>query len=396
MAPDEERADGEAEASRCPRLPGLRLLRRIGQGAYGEVWIAENRITHGMVAAKIIPLTGSHRGESVARELASLVRYEAGVRGEHPNLVTIHHVGRTDEFLYYTMDVADHLDGSRGSADADFRPATLRARMEQGVLTTEEVWRLAEALLCGLARIHEAGLAHRDIKPENCLFIRGELKLADFGLLTHTDSTVSRVGTPQYMPPDGRMDARADVYAAGLVIYEMLTGLPASAFPRLPSRVASENLSRKCQILNHMVLKACSRDPSRRFGDAAEMLRALRHAQVEPATRRPHRRVLVLAAVLLLMLGSSFAVILSRRSSASTVDVNFITEPFEAEIYVDGAKLRDANHEPYRTPCTVLDLPRRPHSVTFRKDGLPDLAVGEVDFWETREVVAKWHTGDSP
>ena len=91
----------------------------------------------------------------------------------------------------------------------------------------------ARQLLAGLASLHAAGMVHRDVKPANCLFVGGQLKLADFGLLTEAHPLVSRLGTQKYMPPDGRMDMRADVYAAGLVIYEMLSGLPVDDFPRL-------------------------------------------------------------------------------------------------------------------------------------------------------------------
>ena len=96
--------------------------------------------------------------------------------------------------------------------------------------------RYAGQLLAALACLHAAGMAHRDVKPANCLFFAGELKLADFGLLTAAGLAASRLGTLRYMPPDGYMDARADVYAAGLVIYEMISGLGAERFPSLGPR----------------------------------------------------------------------------------------------------------------------------------------------------------------
>lgn len=391
---DEDEMRAGDRAPRRPSIPDLRLVRRIGQGAYGEVWIAENRVTHRTVAVKIIALSGSQRAQGAARELASLIRYETGIRSDDPNLLKIHHVGQTEAFLYYTMDVADHVDGSSGSAAGGYQPATLASRMDRGRLPTSEVWHLSQALLSGLARIHASGLAHRDVKPSNCLFVRGTLQLADFGLLTPTDITVSRVGTPQYMPPDGKMDARADVYAAGLVIYEMLTGLPAAAFPRLPVNLPNETHNRKFQALNRLVLRACSRDPSERFDDAGQMLTALRAVRAEDPHGRPHRRAFMLTAALALLAGSLVTIVLMRQTAARPVEVNFITEPFEAEIYLDGHQLRDANGQPYRTPCTVFDLPPRPHRVTFRKEGLPDLVVGKVDFAETREVAANWKLRD--
>ena len=104
-------------------------------------------------------------------------------------------------------------------------------------------------------------MVHRDVKPANCLFVAGQLKLADFGLVTEAHALVSRAGTQKYMPPDGRMDMRADVYAAGLVIYEMITGLPAESFPRLGDRTREITAEPTLQRLNQLALRACPARP---------------------------------------------------------------------------------------------------------------------------------------
>ncbi|MGW8258034.1 MAG: protein kinase domain-containing protein, partial [Thermoguttaceae bacterium] len=173
------------------------------------------------------------------------------------------HVGKTAEFLFYVMDLADDISGQAAADVPEYQPATLEKRLESGPLDAEECFFCAKKLLAGLAALHEAGMVHRDVKPANCLFVHGELKLADFSLLTEANPLVSRVGTENYMPPDGRMDMRADVYAAGLVIYEMLTGLPAERFPSLGKRgdeiVAHPMLGGLIQI----ALDACEPDPQK-------------------------------------------------------------------------------------------------------------------------------------
>ena len=229
-----------------PEVPDFDLLRPIGKGAFGQVWLATNRTTGRLRAVKLVSLNPSDRQDRAGREIVSLVRLEANVRNQHPNLLGIHHVGQTAHYLFYVMDPADDITGSPASSDPGYRPRTLKERLRDGPLPPDDCFRYARQLLAGLACIHKADMVHRDVKPANCLFMGGDLKLADFGLLAPASTQNSRLGTLKYMPPDGQMDVRADVYAAGLVIYEMLTGLPPESFPHLGQRRQTWRKARCC------------------------------------------------------------------------------------------------------------------------------------------------------
>ena len=394
-----------------PSIPDFDLLRQVGRGGFGEVWLARNRATGHLRAIKVIPLQREGRVDPAGREITSLTRLEANVRQKHPNLLDIHHVGRTEQHLFYVMELADDATGSRPENPATYKPATLERRLAAGPLSTDECWQFTEQLLAGLDALHDAGMVHRDVKPANCLFVDGILKLADFGLLTESHGAVSRIGTETYMPPDGCMDTRADVYAAGLVIYEMLTGLPARRFPTLAARANAIRTDRQMAVLNRLVLAACQRDPDQRPKDADAMawLREDLVHEVERAWyHSPTLRFLVLGTILLIL-----ALIVGKllnqaetepiipipppnETQMDSVAVSFITQPFEAEILIDGQLLRQPDGTPYRTPCTVPNLPMGPHEVTFRLQGNPDLPAGQIDFNSTQEVEAIWPTHTEP
>jgi len=388
----------------APRVPDFELLRPIGQGGFGQVWLATNLTTGHLRAVKVISLhspgaTGYPQAGPAGREITSITRLEDRVHARHQNLLDIQHVGKTAEHLFYVMEPADDVSGGPASADESYRPATLQSRLESGPLPPEECERCAEELLTGLAHLHAAGMVHRDVKPANCLFVGGQLKLGDFGLVAEADPRVSRVGTQKYMPPDGRMDTRADVYAAGLVIYEMLSGLPVESFPRLGQRAAQLAASPSLGCLNRLVLRACQPDARERFEDARAMLAALVSSESEAGRgkARSRRRAVVLAGGVLALV---FLAVLgwwaghpAPSRTRGPVEVNFITEPFEATIYLDGRLLVDADQVPYTTPCTVEDLSATVHQVLFKHAGRPDLDAGQVDFATKREVKGRFTPG---
>ena len=381
--------DSSGNDASPPEVSDFDLVRLIGEGGFGRVWLARNRATGQLRAVKVIRSDRSAAVDPAGREITSITRLEANFRRQHPNLLNIHHVGKTAEHLFYVMDLADDVSGSPGSANADYRPATLQSRLENGPLTPEECFCCARELLSGLASLHEAGMVHRDVKPANCLFVDGELKLADFGLLAEADPEMSRVGTWRYMPPDGRMDSRADVYAAGLVIYEMITGLPADSFPRPGERAPEAVEDPTLGALNRLALRACETDPQRRFPSAREMLAELeasqRQTEVRPARWR--RRIIAVVAGVLIAFG--LAALGWWGFRPQRVPVNFVTDPYEATIYLDDTLQNDASGDPYQTPCTIEDLPPRVHHVEFMHHEFGRLDVGDWDFAKHRRIVGQ-------
>ena len=199
-------------------IPDYEILKRCGHGAYGEVWIARNR------AGVSVALKTIDKSELIEKELAGLRSYSR-ITGS-PHLIRIFHVGESGETLYYTMELADDL----GTGEL-YIPATLSNLLKlKKRFTPAETTELGLKLLAGLEILHKARLVHRDIKPENILYVNGEPKLSDIGLVRSARQEQSLGGTPGFIPPErlesgaGAGTAADDLYAVGKVLYCCLTG----------------------------------------------------------------------------------------------------------------------------------------------------------------------------
>lgn len=211
-----------------------RLLTCCGSGAYGNVFYAENMMTHHHVALKILNSSATAND----RELRALSNYK---NCRHPNLLQIHHIDKINGKIYYTMDAADNV-----GTKEHYIPDTLSHRLAtRKTLSVDEILKMINELLDGLACLHKHGLIHRDIKPDNILWINGTATLADIGLVT-LQGTSSLVGTPGFMSEEllhGKRNASPedDLYSLGKVIYCALTGCSPEEYPHYPSDVTISN-----------------------------------------------------------------------------------------------------------------------------------------------------------
>ncbi|ACL66930.1 serine/threonine protein kinase with WD40 repeats [Anaeromyxobacter dehalogenans 2CP-1] len=188
------------------------LLREIGRGGFGLVFEARDRELGRLVAFKAMRPS---RAEPAALEKPLREEAEAAARLNHPNVVTLHDFGIHEGTPYLILEL--------------LRGETLQQRLKRGRLPPEEAVRIARDVASGLVHAHSRGVLHRDLKPGNVFLTEGGgVKLLDFGLARLLDRASLAGGTPAYMAPEQLRgepgDARADVFSAGVVLWQMLTG----------------------------------------------------------------------------------------------------------------------------------------------------------------------------
>lgn len=301
------KSDPANQPSLPPLVPDHELLRRIGAGSYGEVWLARN-VVGGYRAVKIVYRKTFDNDRPYEREFNGIKEYEP-VSHSVEGLVHLLHVGRNDAegCFYYVMELADDQQSGQQINPDTYQPKTLRSEISRrGRLPFEECLPLGLSLAAALGRLHGQRLVHRDVKPSNIIFVNGVPKLADIGLVTSLDSTRSFVGTEGYVPLDGPGTPRADVYALGKVLYEASTGRDRQDYPELPTRLKDFVDKEAVVKLNEVIVRACDPEPRSRYQSATEMqadlllLQEGKRLVKRRALRHPLAWVVLLAAGLVL------------------------------------------------------------------------------------------------
>ena len=262
------------------RLPDLDGFELIGPGGMGTVYRARHRPLDRPVAVKVLHAhlqDDASFAERFTREARTMARLD------HPHIVRVFDFGHREGLYYLVMELVDGVSLRQALADGGFTPAEALA----------VVPRICEALQYA----HDQGVVHRDIKPENILIDRsGAPKIVDFGLALLTRPAAGTrltqqgrvLGTPHYMAPEqvehpAEVDHRADIYALGVVFYEMLTGeLPIGRFPPPSQRVEVD------VRLDEVVLRTLEKEPRRRYQHARELSRDVERS-ARDAGARPHR-----------------------------------------------------------------------------------------------------------
>jgi serine/threonine protein kinase len=290
-----------------PLIPDFELLKVIGSGSYGEVWLARG-VTGIFRAIKIVRRDSFTDTRPFEREFEGITRFSQ-VSIKEPSQLALLHVGRSLEgtFFYYVMELADDAQSGREIRPESYSPLTLATLLRQkGRLLVPEVVDLAVTVGRALAKLHELGLVHRDIKPSNVVFIGGVPKIADIGLVAPTNDELTFVGTQGYVAPEGPGKPGADVYGLGKIIYELATGIDRLEYPRLPEDFDVLEDRSAFLELNEVILKACDGDPAKRFHDAQgltdELLLLQAGRSVKKLRRAEARFAIALRAIALLSL----------------------------------------------------------------------------------------------
>ena len=329
-----------------------RILKQLGAGGMGEVYLAEDTQLERTVAIKILPSEVASDQERMRRFVREA---KAASAIDHPNIVHVYEISSADGIQFIAMQ---YVEGN-----------TLRSKINGQPLPTEELLKTAIQITDALSEAHNRGIIHRDLKPPNIMITpKGHVKLLDFGLArieksasgedsqmatqSKTESGVV-VGTVAYMSPEqamgNKIDHRTDIFSLGIVLYEMATGRPpfigknpTDTIDRIvhsqPESIARLNYEAP-QELERIIRKCMEKDPERRYQSASEinidlsnLKRDLDSTESKPLTARSHlnrnsvevpatkRKYWIPVAILLALAAiAGFAIYRSRQASGEAL-----------------------------------------------------------------------------
>ena len=273
-----------------PRLGKYEILQTLGSGAMGVVYLAYDAVIERKVAVKTI--RKEILGKEASSEVTARFRREAMAAGRltHPGIVAVYDYGEDESVAYIVMEYAPGQDLGRYAASRN--------------LSLSEIGALMAQLLDALGFAHAAGVVHRDVKPGNIL-VGERLKITDFGIARVADSSLTQtgvaMGTPAYMAPELYMgipiDYRVDLFAAGVVLYELLTKtLPfdGNSLEELSYKICHTEPTLATLVrpdlprsVDAVLAKALAKSSAARFASAADLARAIAQAlsgvELEPA-----------------------------------------------------------------------------------------------------------------
>jgi len=259
-----------------PAIPDHEVIRIIGRGSSGQVWLAKNALGT-FRAVKVVSQTSFKHRRPFEREMHGILKFEP-VSRLHDGLVDILQVGSNEKggYFYYVMELADDVFLGPNIQPQTYEPRSLAHDQERlKRLPIAECVRLGASIASALGFLHRHGLIHRDIKPSNIIFVNGTPKLADIGLMTDLSEASAHVGTDGFIPGEGAGTIRADIYSLGKVLYEMSTGKDRNEYPALPEDLKHDAEARDLILLNRIILKACRTKAWQRYQTAEEMMSAL-------------------------------------------------------------------------------------------------------------------------
>lgn len=268
-------------------IDNYELVRIIGQGGFGTVWLAKSKLLNSDVALKIL---AQRHGEGSQRELNAVQAYKRmAVGGLGVGLMPIDHVGLFGDRVFYVMPIADGVE-TGSPTQADWKPLTLSARIarhtEKGTWFTSQEIQDMFGDICKAAQVlSDAGLVHRDIKPDNILFFHGRAVISDVSLVTDDADPGTRYGTPGFSSPSWYLESggKIDMFSIAATLFTVLTGqapdkMGRAAFQWPPGGkgLLSEPEQREWTRLHRVVLRATNEDAAERFITFAELGKAIR------------------------------------------------------------------------------------------------------------------------